>query len=136
MEYPPRIDHLLEKYWQTETTVEEERELKAYFAQHPETGGATAGYFLFLENEARTDAPDLGSVKEAVVVKPLWKRYLSIAASILLICVAIFSLQKISRDDQISVQHANIHEIEDPDEAYEQAKQALLLVASKMHASE
>jgi len=136
MEYPKRIEHLLDKYWQAETSVEEENELKSYFAVHPEAGGATAGYFHFLDKEVRTNIPPVEETGVQAQVRPMWKQYLAIAAGIVLICVAVFSLNNIANNDAIETQHANVHEIQDPDEAYREAKQALLLIASKMQESQ
>ena len=140
MEYPPRIEKLLEKYWDAETSVEEEREIRAYFLLHPEVSDRVAGYFRFLQSEHDEDVPAATEIKseapKVAVVRPLWRRVVSIAAGIAIIAVAVFALQNLNDESAAPSASASVQEIEDPNEAYEQAREALLLLASKMQSTQ
>lgn len=139
MDYPKRIRELLEKYWEADTTLEEERELKSYFLLHADQGDATAGYFLFLQSEKETDIPAIASLEQnsrSAKIRPMWIRVTAIAASIALLVFAVLTLQQIQQESNEVYQNANVQVVEDPEQAYKEAKQALLLVAEKMQTSQ
>lgn len=130
MEYPPRIQELLKKYWQAETTIEEERELGQYFVLHPEHRDGQAAYFLLLKEQREVEMPGRHSSIKGIM-RPTFRRTLSIAAAVLVLVVAGILIQ---RQVQPPVQQEPIVEtVEDPREAYEQARQALLLVSAKLN---
>ena len=134
MDYPPQIENLLNKYWEAETSVEEERELRQYFELHPELADANVAYFLMLSKERDIEAPFIPELPEATVVRPMWKRYASIAAAVALLITAGTVISKYTTVGP-ETNTASTHIVDDPDEAYAQAKQALLLVSQKMNKS-
>ncbi len=136
MEYPPQIQKLLEKYWAAETTVAEENELRSYFLMHQDSVDATAAYFLMLQEDSEVEAPAPPPVIEEPRVVPMWKRVMSIAAAIVVLVLAgVFVQNQLNKTESVSGQ-AEIHNVEDADEAYLQAKQALLLVSKKLNDSQ
>ena len=87
MDYPPRIQQLLDKYWSAESTIEEERELKNYFVVHSENTDANMAYFKFLEEEGAIEfegmlEPPRASVK---TISPAI-RIMRIAAAAAVLC--------------------------------------------------
>lgn len=136
MEYPPQIQKLLEKYWAAETTVAEENELRSYFLMHRDSVDPTAAYFLMLQEDSEVEAPAPPPAITEPRVIPMWKRAMSIAAAVaVLILAGIFVQNQLNRTESVSGQ-ANIQNVEDADEAYLQAKQALLLVSRKLNDSQ
>lgn len=133
MEYPPQIQKLLEKYWAAETTVAEENELRSHFLMHQDSVDATAAYFLMLQEDSEIEAPAPPPAIEEPRIIPMWKRVMSVAAAVaVLILAGIFVQNQLSKTELVSGQ-AEIHNVEDADEAYLQAKQALLLVSRKLN---
>lgn len=133
MDYPQHVAKLLNKYWEGQTSVEEERELRQYFELHPEHADASTAYFLMLSEESQIEAPSIPELpSHEAKTRPMWIKVMSIAASVLLIVFAGIAISKYSGVNT-SPQSANTYVVEDPDEAYEQARQALLLVSRKMN---
>jgi hypothetical protein len=120
---------LLEKYWAAETTTEEETQLRAAFAQ--DDNSAESVYFRFLNAEASRQmsapVPALHKTRRLRL-----RRTLSIAAAVLVLVVAGFLIQRSMISDARTV---TADSFDDPMEAYEEAKQALLLVSEKLNSS-
>ncbi len=135
MDYPQQIEKLLNKYWEGQTSIEEERELRQYFELHSSHADATTAYFLMLSGEGEIEAPFTPELPQQAKTRPMWVKALSIAASVLLI---VFAGVAISKYSGVTTQSrgANTYVVDDPDEAYEQARQALLLVSQKMNQSQ
>ena len=133
MDYPPRIQALIENYWKTETSVEEEKELRNYFVLHPEHADQTTAYFLFVKLESGIESPAvLPPVQTAS--RPRIIRLVSIAATVLLLITAGIFFDKQARDTS----EARIAQdsFEDPNAAYAEAKEALLLISKKLNESQ
>lgn len=136
------INSLLEKYWNAESTLEEEQQIKAYFEQNPDLEAtAESSFFELLNNEQKieskmTEADFLAAIaaeeKPAKVfsLKPLLKY-----AAILMLPVALFfSMQFFSLNDNGMTAATNEEQvIEDPEEAYQIAMQALAFAGSKIN---
>jgi len=136
MDYPPQIQKLLEKYWATETSVIEERELRNYFVLHPEHTDAHTAYFLMLQEDAEIEAQIRPKPIEEAIISPLWKRFVSVAAAVTLVVIAGFLIENQLSQNKAMNQSAEVYTEEEANEAYEQAKQALLLVSRKMNTTQ
>lgn len=123
------IQELLDKYWAAETSPEEEQQLRE--ALKDSGNSAYAAYFNFLNTEAsKTMQSAVKSERQTKVVT--LRRALSFAAAVLVLVVAGIAIQQ-NMIDKVDVATADSYE--DPREAYEEAKQALLLVSEKLNSS-
>lgn len=116
-----RIEELLAKYWEGETTLDEENELKAYFKENPSLT-PTGLFFRSLKKTAEVE-----SEKPFVIPgrKQVWRR-LSMAATIVMgITVGAYVLQNPGTNDDF--------EIDDPEEAYEIARSVLMKMSSSLN---
>ena len=111
------IDELLEKYWNGETTLEEEQQVKSHFKSNP---GLTkeSEYFRFLKKEQ--------DVKfERKVSKNSKRTWLSAAATVAVgLITALLVLQESNKDP---------YAIDDPEKALEETKRALLMIGSGLN---
>ena len=131
---------LLEKYWQTETSLEEEKELKDLIKSAPEEEDLQEVKALFehFELEASHELDEsfdesiLGMISEEKETKVIsmsgsFKRYASIAAAIVVMFVSGY----------LFVQQQNQYTSEDtfdtPEEAYAELKKQLLMVSNYMN---
>ena len=119
-----KLESLLKKYGEGNTSLAEEKQLQDYFVSE-EIHEYLNGYktiFAFAANEKNTTYP--GKIQ----IKPEKIRtfYIGIAASILL-AIAIFTWQNIN--DHQKITGHNLGTIEDPEEAYQKTKEAFLMVA-------
>lgn len=112
-----RIEELIAKYWKGKTTLDEEREVKLFFKQNPQLT-QSGDYFSKLRKTVATKS-------EVTFKHPAKKNYSmrwSAAAAIIIgISTAIFVI----RDAQYNQQYL----VEDPQEAYEVTRKALLMVS-------
>lgn len=132
------IHSLLESYWAGTSSPEEEKQLKAFFSQAevPEELQAYRAYFSYLSlSEKLTPARAINPLPTVPLYKrPRWQVW-AVAATIL----CVLGIGYVLRTKQFSepLRPNSIAEVlpadtfEDPEEAYETAKQALLLVSSK-----
>lgn len=139
-----QIKALLEKYYKGESSLDEEKLLRDYFAGHKVDNEFMdhKDIFVFSGNEikASDDIPDLSheiwnNIEKIDSVKQLKKRKLyhyslSIAASIAILVVSFFFI-KDEIDSGSSVQFEDTYE--NPELAYLHAKEALLFVSSKLN---
>ena len=129
------IREVLEKYWDGETSLEEERELRSYFAssQVAEEFAPFIPLFAFFDEEkhkemsAHITLPR--EIKTGKVVNFKW--LINIAASIV-IFISIFFINKNLNRDRVD-QYAYNDTYQTPEEAYLEVKQALLFVSAKMN---
>ena len=63
-----RLEELLEKYWQCETSVEEEQQLQAYFRHTPVPEGLkeTAALFRYFEAQKSKEVSDIAFEKSVL----------------------------------------------------------------------
>jgi hypothetical protein len=134
MAFPKSTQDLLDKYWAAETSPEEEVQLRAAFEK--DDSSIQAAYFQFLNAESakvmKTSVSPVTQTRRIVL-----KRTMSIAAAVLVLVVAGFLIQRsmITDIQQSTADTDNIDSYEDPMEAYEETKQALLMVSEKFNSS-
>lgn len=116
-----RIKGLLEKYWQGETAVEEERLIKDYFKNNPDQSPEGL-HFGEIENRKRNfpnktfDHPG----------RKISRMRLTAAAAVLIILIALpFVFQQNDQNDQFAV--------EDPMEAFEVTRTSLMMVSEGLN---
>ena len=114
-----RIEELRQKYWEGNTSLEEEAELKAYFTQN-KTVGVEARYF---DSLAKSRNP---SQQFAHPGKNSRRRWMAVAASITIgvIAVAVFMQPTEPKDPFL---------VEDPQEAYEITRSAMMMMSTGLN---
>jgi hypothetical protein len=116
-----RIEKLQEKYWAGETTLAEEKELKAYFRDNPSLT-ATGGYHRLLKEKRDVD-PNRPFTHPGRRTRGFW---LSIAATILvLLSVGVFMLQHNDTSQKYAV--------DDPEQAMEITRASLMMVSEGLN---
>ncbi len=133
------VEQLLEKYWQTETTLEEEQRLREFFAsgQVPPSMKSAADLFTFFQAEKEKA---LAQNFEPAVTKELkkrqggklvsmvgWGNMARIAAGIVVVVAATFLIrQEIRKSYPKELQDTYT----DPQMAFEETKRALQLIGN------
>ncbi len=134
------INRLLDKYWEGETTLEEEAQLRRYFQEEepPAALRPVAELFRHYENPPQLDEDfDQQLLSRIVEQKPvsMWPTLLKIAAVVTLFLVGTLWFKQTywtSPEPTIAVATQE-DTYEDPERAYEETKQALLLMSSLMN---
>ncbi len=139
-----RLEILLNRYWSCVSTLEEEKELRDYFNNH-EVGEdmlEVASLFRYYESEKKIEKLG-GSFDKSIIEKikeikdahrpklrKLVFNYLKVAATVLIVITASYfyrqSLDPEKRPELLGT-------FEDPKEAYEETKKALMLIAQQMN---
>jgi hypothetical protein len=120
-----RIEKLVEKYFEGETSIAEEKELKTYFsstdvAQHLEQYKPVFGYFSQAKQEQFTATISLKSKR-----KQKRLAWLSVAAAVVvMVCIGFFAYQNSSEPTQ-----ENLGVINDPEIAFRETQKALALIS-------
>ena len=132
-----KIDALLQKYWNCETSLEEEQQLKEYFKSGniPEQQKETAALFRYFElqkkkslSDAAFDAGILAKTSKpskGIIVK-LVDNSMKIAAGVAVLVVAVWFIAKEVRKD---TPQAMVDTYSDPKLALEETKKALLMIS-------
>lgn len=142
------IDKLLERYWNADTSPEEEEVLRKYFSENevPEHLRGVASLFRqyqadrqFKTLDAAFETEVLEEISRAAFRKPKihfeWQPLLRIAAVLMIFLLTALLLKQhllVQDTQQVVVEHTE-DTYEDPQQAYEQTRQALLLVSSLMN---
>lgn len=133
-----KLDKLLEKYWDAETDLKEEQELKALLKEskdpsHEEVEGLM-DYFQTEANRSLDDAFDtevLAAIEapktKVISFNTYFSRYASIAAAVIVIAIsgALFM--------QNQAPYTSEDTFETPEEAYAELKKQLLIVSNYMN---
>lgn len=131
-----KIRALLEKYWEGETSLEDEKELRSYFAssQVSDEFAPFIPLFAFFDEEKHLSMtgeikqpPD--EAKGGKVINFRWA--INVAASIAIFIMMFFINKQLSRP--AADQYAYQDTYQNPEEALEEVKQALFYVSSKMN---
>ncbi len=129
----PTIDQLIQKYWDGESTLAEEKQLKDYFNSGAvdDAHMSLAPMFRYYrsESEITTDfVPDLSFTQESKPkVRYLIPKIMGIAASLLLLLTVTY--QQLDMDD--TSYNNKYTEVENPDEALAIAIEALGFLGTK-----
>lgn len=124
-----KIEILIEKYFQGETSIAEEKELRSYFssqdvAPHLEQYKAMFGYFTEAKQQEFTQKIPQQTKKRKVM-------WLSIAASIVVLFgMAAFFI--IDNDNQTATQN-ELGSYESPEQAFRETQKALALLSSNVN---
>lgn len=137
-----RIEQLLEKYWNAETSLEEEQELHLYFQSNdvPENLKETSALFRYFETEkSRTlnenfDAAVTKQIKQRhggkIVSMTGWFKIARVAAGVMVVVAAIYLIGHEVRNSSPT----EITDTEsDPKLAFEQTKKALMMISKNFH---
>jgi hypothetical protein len=130
-----RISALLERYWEGETSLEEEALLREFFSVPrpgmPEELKEAAPLFQYFHAEAEKvwEAPAARVVK----LSP-WQHWMKYAAVILVAVGIGYALQQQGHRQQQQVTVAlQAQEMNDPEKALDETKKALRLLAKNLH---
>lgn len=141
------IRELVEKYWNGDTTLEEEKVLRDYLANEEVPADLKKEAALFRYYQAQTRFRKLDDQFEEKITRriqrkqPLqwwtdYRSFIRVAAAVLMLIVAAILLKTEwldtpSEADPVAVSAEDTYE--DPQLAYEQTKEALMLVSSLMN---
>jgi len=139
------IEQLLEKYWNGDTSVEEEQQLQHFFSEEevPEHLEGVATLFRtfstdrqFKQLDEAFDEALIRKIEKSEKAFP-WRNWLSIAAAIALLIVSALWVKDIlpmqAQQPTAEIQLIEEDTYEDPRLAYEQTREALLLISSMMN---
>ncbi len=143
MEYS-RIKALLEKYWEAETSLEEESELKTFFNSDAVPNDLEEYKYLFVyfsEEQKKVstikDEELLGFIEKqeqgeapTKMVSMWYSNYSKIAAVLLFLVVATFFINKELSDENI--ERFNKETFETPEEAFAETKKALQMLSKNL----
>jgi hypothetical protein len=133
-----KIEQLLEKYWNTETSLEEEQELRDYFrsSTFPDSMKEAALLFRFLdteknkslqENFERDVTKQLSRRHGGKVISMSFTNIMRIAAGIAVVVVATYFIrQEVRKSYPKELQDTYT----DPQMAFEETKKALMMISN------
>jgi len=148
-----RIEKLLEKYWECETSVAEEKELKDFFnrGQVPEKWQSFIPLFQYYDKEKAEGGLDhffderlLAQIekdernpetatKPKGKVRKLVNDALKVAAVILVLMTSAYFVRENVIENKEPVNTTIANTIEDPKEAFEEAKKALMMISKNFN---
>ena len=137
------IDELLNKYWNCETTLEEEEVLKAHFKTStvPESLKETAALFQYFEERRKKNLNDISFDKQVMKkirrpkgqVTSFLYNSMRIAAGIVVLIVAVWLVR-------MEVRETTPQQVEDtyddPKMAFEETKKALMMISRSFGVAE
>lgn len=133
-----QIENLLEKYWNCETSLEEEQQLRDYFSNEaiPESLKETATLFRYFELQKKQQLSDPSFdatvVKEIKGASPkgrrvhLYYNYARIAAGVAVLAAATYFIRQEVRK---SYPQEVVDTYSDPKLAFEETKKALMMIS-------
>ena len=136
-----KIDELLNKYWNCETSIAEEQQLKEYLRgkEIPEQWKETAALFRYFDENKKTTLSDvsfdhqvLAKVKtpEKGKVVKLIQNSLRIAAGVAVLMIAIWFVRNEVRSTDVASNDGQIKDTyDDPKMALEETKKAFLMIS-------
>jgi len=139
------VDAILEKYWNGETSVQEENVLKAYFKSGKVSNNhlAFADLFSFFDEQAQITFDDSrskddkkDSPKTGQIISIFYKKWVYAAAAASVLIIASVFVIKNFNTETTQPAYTSVHEIEDPEEALRVTKEALAMVSKKFRKSQ
>lgn len=139
-----RIEALLKKYWDCETSLEEEQQLREYFKgkEIPEQLKETAALFQYFEHQKKQELTDsafdnevLKKVKAPKRGKVVSLAYnaMRIAAGVAVLVTATYLVRNEIRKD---TPQAAVDTYDDPKLAFEETKKALMMISKSFGTAE
>jgi hypothetical protein len=137
------IDSLLQKYWNAETSLEEEQQLREFFAREPvpENLKETASLFRYFEQQKRLGVDDLAFDRELKKkLKPAGKvinlsmvQVARIAAGLFVVVAATFFIREEIKKAYPEEPTAEEDTYSDPKVAFEETKKALMMISKSFN---
>jgi hypothetical protein len=139
-----KIDELLNRYWNCETSLEEEQQLREYFRgkEFPEQWKETATLFQYFDDHKKKALND-GSFDDKVLqqvtapkegkVKKLFYNSMRIAAGVAVLVMATWFVRDEIRKN---TPQENIDTYDDPKLAFEETKKALMMISKSFGSAE
>lgn len=139
-----KIDELLNKYWNCETSLEEEQQLQAYFRNSsiPEQYKETAALFQYFDEQKKKSLTDVsfdGSVIQKIQAPEQYKlrtlvfNSMRIAAGIVVLVLAVWLVR-------MEIRRSSPREMadtyNDPKIAFEETKKALMMISRSFGTAE
>ncbi|KQB43020.1 hypothetical protein [Flavobacterium aquidurense] len=136
-----KIEDILEKYFQGETSIVEEKELKEYFsspnvAQHLEQYKPMFGYFSQVKEQKSTqELENLVQTDEAIPLKTKKRNvaWLSIAASVVVLLGVGTYFYVSEKNAAPAVAQSELGTYDDPEEAFAATQKALALLSNNVN---
>jgi hypothetical protein len=139
-----RIEALLNKYWNCETSLEDEQELQTYFTQSqiPEHLKDTAAFFGYFDEEKKKSLDNSSFEKELIhriqvpkkgKIASLMFNSMRIAAGIIALVLAVW-LVRMEVRKSTPVETADTYN--DPKMAFEETKKALMMISRSFGTAE
>lgn len=138
-----KIKELLNKYWNCETTLEEEAQLRTYFRNNsiPESLNDTANLFRFFDEQKAASITDISFEKHVMKkispaknrVRSLIFNSMRIAAGIVVLVLAVWLVRmEIRKSDPVEMEDT----YDDPKIAFEETKKALMMISRSFSTAE
>ncbi len=136
-----KIENILEKYFQGETTIAEENQLKEYFsssdvAQHLEQYKPMFGYFSQVKQQQSTQNLENLALSETIPLKTKKRNvaWLSIAASVVvLLGIGTYLLVSEESAAPALTAQSELGTYDDPEEALKETQKALALLSNNVN---
>lgn len=137
-----RIEELLQKYWNCETSLDEEKQLREYFqrADVPEHLKEPASLFRYFEAQKNTSVQDIAldgvmlQGHKASKTRRLVYNSLRIAAGVAVLIVAGWFIQHETKTDVTA--DVPVDTYDDPKLAFEETKKALMMISQGFEEAE
>jgi hypothetical protein len=139
-----KIEELLNKYWNCETSLEEEQQLREYFkgAQIPTQFQEAAPLFQYFEASKKKSLDEqgfdegiikkIGQPRKGKIIRMVYNT-MRIAAGIGVLVMAVWFVRKEVRTD---ADQAVVDTYEDPRMAFEETKKALMMISKSFGTAE
>lgn len=138
-----KIDGLLQKYWNAETSLEEEQQLREFFSREPvpENLKETAGLFRYFEMQKKLGIDDVAfdsNLKQKIkpagkVINFSWVQVARIAAGVFVVVAATFFVRQEIKKAYPDEPTAEEDTYSDPKVAFEETKKALMMISKSFN---